>query len=193
MQLQKITRLGARRRRSEFCAERAVFRAELHGRQVKDVRPPKLRFRSRRSCSFCRHSNAFIAPLQIGLRSISTRFSPYFQNEPADAGPGPMPRKAFWRPSFQTYMTRSCAQRSARLSYSRRANMTDLDRAHKRGKPGFNHLFTLGPKPRLYSRGDPIQIMPLRDKRVFRPCPAADKAGARLRALRRRPQNLSLA
>ncbi len=183
MQLQKITRLGARRRRSEFCAERAVLRAELHGRQFTDVRPPKLRFRSRRSCSFCRHSNAFIAPLQIGLRSISTRSSPYFQKKPADAGLGPIAPKSVLRSLSPTYVTRSNAQRSARLSYSRRANMTDLDRAHKRGKPGFNRLFTLAPKPRLYSRGGPIQIMSLRDKQVFRPCPAPARAGARLRAL----------
>ena len=167
MQLQKITRLGARRRRSKFCAEHAVFHAELHGRQFIDARPPELRFRSRCSCSFCRHSNAFIAPLQIGLRSISTRSSLYFQKKPADAGLGPIAPKSALRSQSLTSLTRSSAQRSARLSYSRRANMTDLGRAHKQGKPGFNRLFTLAPKPRLYSRGVSIQIMPARDNRVF--------------------------
>jgi len=45
--------------------------------------------------------------------------------------------------------------------------MTDLDPAHKRGKPGFNRLFTLAAKSNVYSRGGRLQITPALDQRMI--------------------------
>jgi hypothetical protein len=45
--------------------------------------------------------------------------------------------------------------------------MTDLVLAHKRGKPGFNRLFTLAAKSNVYSRGGRLQITPALDQRMI--------------------------